>query len=221
MMLRSDVAKINREAMFQRTFISSFNLMKLANIMYSQWPEIFAKLYGFTSTLFTNMDSGGKLIMYGNGGSAADCDHIVGEFRGRFILNRPSVEAISLSDSMATVTAIANDFGYEKVFSHQLDGITKSCDSIIALTTSGTSKNIVSSLYNVKHRYPSINSLIITGQMGVFSDFFKYHIQIPITCQKNTVARIQEMTMFLLHTMCFIFDGLYEDHMYGPREAVD
>lgn len=220
MISRSDAVKANREALFHRTLGSSFTMLKLADMMYSSWPDIFAKLYGFTSTLFTNLDSGGKLIMYGNGGSAADCDHIVGEFRGRFILNRPSVEAISLSGSMATVTAIANDFGYEKIFSHQLDGITKESDSIIALTTSGTSKNIVSSLYNVKHKYPSINSLIITGQMGEFNKFFKYHIQVPVACQKNTVARIQEMTMFLLHTMCFIFDGLYEEHTYGPYQVV-
>ncbi len=174
--------------------------------------HIYKVLHDFIAGFFMNVGVGAKLIMFGNGGSAADCDHIVGEFRNRFWYNRKAVNAISLSDSIATVTAIGNDFNFEDIFARQLEGILEPVDSVVALSTSGTSKNIVASGLVIDKLFHDCNSLIITGLMDVGKtiDGFKYHIQIPIEHNKYTVARIQEASMFLLHTMCGLFDSMAE-----------
>jgi phosphoheptose isomerase len=175
--------------------------------------DAFQKLYGFTKDMLDGALRGGKIILMGNGGSAADACHIVGELRGRFLLNRRSFMAISLSDSVATTTAIANDFGYEELFSHQIKGLLQENDSIIALSTSGSSKNILNGIRAAKNKLPDVNSLYITGATDLEIESFTHHIQIPIKYSKFTVARIQEMTMFLLHTMCWTFDDFFLDKM--------
>jgi D-sedoheptulose 7-phosphate isomerase len=184
--------------------IRGFTLSAMTN------SGVFEELLAFTNDLYYGVKDGGKLIMIGNGGSASDCDHIVGEFCGRFLLERPSVPAVSLTNSVASMTAIANDYGYEYVFSRQLRGMIGPNDSLIALTTSGNSKNIVGpAIESLKILHPNLNSLIITGLIDHVIDAYKRHIQIPIVYEKKNVACIQEMTMFLLHTMCEMFDDLY------------
>lgn len=175
---------------------------------------IYNTLYDFISNFYENTENGSKLIMFGNGGSAADCDHIVGEFMNRFMCDRKPVMAMSLANSSSTVTAIGNDFNYDKIFSRQLDGIIQPNDSVIALTTSGKSKNIINALDFLKDKPIPINSLIITGDMNTTANGYKYHIKIPIECNKYTVARIQEATMFLLHVMCGIYDSLWQEEEY-------
>lgn len=180
--------------------------------------DFFNTIYNFTVDLFIRLNSGGKLIMFGNGGSAADCDHIVGEFRNRFLVDRKPAMAMSLTNSVATVTSIGNDFSYEELFSRQLLSICNEGDSIIALSTSGTSKNIKRAfveLYNEKRKlYDSVNSLLISGEF-VLNYNVKNHIEIPVTYSKYMVARIQEVTMFILHMMCQFYDSLCEANNYS------
>lgn len=173
--------------------------------------SVYNVLHDFVSDFFINIIDGAKLVMFGNGGSAADCDHIVGEFRNRFWYNRKSINAISLSDSISTLTSIGNDFCFDEIFSRQLDGILNPIDSIIALSTSGKSKNVLLAANFLNRNFPDNNSMIITGMMdNTYIEGFKYHIQIPIECNKYTVARIQEATMFLMHNICWIFDSICE-----------
>lgn len=186
--------------------------------------HIYEVLHDFIADFFLNVCEGAKLVMFGNGGSAADCDHIVGEFRNRFWYKRKAVNAISLSDSIATVTAIGNDFCFEDIFSRQLEGILEPFDSVIALSTSGRSKNVISAGKLLAKDFPDCNSLIITGLMDEDEtvEGFKYHIQIPIEYNKYTVARIQEASMFLLHTLCGLFDSICEkavDYAIGEIAA--
>ena len=199
----------NHKIVCFETYMKSIAYMKS---MYDKLidEDIYNMLHEFTTKFFKNMWHDGKLIMFGNGGSAADCDHIVAEYRNRFRYDRLPVNAISLADSVATITAIGNDFDYRSVFSRQLSGVFCQYDSIIALTTSGRSLNVIESLDDINKRIPNINSLIITGKMDRELDAFKYHIMIPVECNKYTVARIQEASMFLLHFMCGIFDDLCE-----------
>lgn len=175
--------------------------------------DIFNAIYQFTYRLYQRLNSGGKLIMFGNGGSAADCDHIVGEFRNRFLLNRKPAMAMSLTNSVATVTAIGNDFSYEELFSRQLTAISNKNDAIIALSTSGTSKNIKKAFDDLywenRELYDAVDSLLISGEF--FLDYHvKEHIMIPVTYSKYMVARIQEATMFILHMMCQFYDVFCE-----------
>lgn len=209
---RSEVVEYHKIDGYQK-FIRD---LKVVRNLYSLMtdPVIYETLRMFVKNYYMNLEYGGKLILFGNGGSAADCDHIVGEFMNRFVYNRYPFEAISLANSAATLTAIGNDVSYEEIFSRQFMATAKQCDSVVALTTSGKSKNIINVL-KVTDPYFDINSLIITGLTNQKIDHFKYHIQIPIEYSKRTVARIQEATMFLLHQMCSIFDDYCE--LYDNR----
>ena len=90
--------------------------------------------------------SGGKLLIFGNGGSASDAQHIASEFINRFMLERKALPAISLATDSSAITSIANDFGYENIFSRQIDALGKKNDVAIGLTTSGNSVNVLKGL---------------------------------------------------------------------------
>jgi D-sedoheptulose 7-phosphate isomerase len=96
--------------------------------------------------------AGGKVLWMGNGGSAADAQHLAAEFSGRFLRERPALASEALSVNTSALTAIANDFGYERVFARQVEAFVRPGDVVVGLTTSGNSKNVVLALEEAKHR---------------------------------------------------------------------
>ena len=110
---------------------------KLTSKLYTSLIEKIIKI------LVKSIRSGGKVIFCGNGGSASDSLHLAAELIGRFKKKRKAISAISLNSEISTITAIANDFGYEKIFERQLESIGNKRDILIAISTSGTSKNII------------------------------------------------------------------------------
>ena len=108
------------------------------------------------------IDNEGKLILFGNGGSASDSQHIAAELVGRFQLERKALPAISLSSNISVITALANDFGYENIFLKQIEALATDKDLVIALSTSGQSQNILDALSYAKSN--GIKSVGLTGQ---------------------------------------------------------
>ena len=106
--------------------------------------------------------SGNKIMLAGNGGSAADAQHIAGEFVSRFAFDRPALNAVSLATDTSVITAIANDYGYEQVFSRQVEGIGRPGDVLIAYSTSGKSRNIVNALSTAGSM--GIGTILLTGR---------------------------------------------------------
>src|SRR3989344_2946247 len=96
-----------------------------------------------TDALATSLKAGGTVFFCGNGGSAADAQHLAAELAGRFSLERPAIAGIALTTNTSSITAIGNDYGYEFIFSRQLEGLGKKGDVLVAITTSGNSKNIL------------------------------------------------------------------------------
>jgi len=147
--------------------------------------------------LCTNaLKHGNKLLVCGNGGSASDAQHLVGELVGRYILNRKPLPAIALNTDGATITCISNDFSYDQIFSRQLEALAKPGDVLIVFTTSGDSPNIIRCLNMA--RMLQIKSVAFLGRDGgnarALADY-------PLVLPHMATARIQEGHHFLLHSL--------------------
>jgi D-sedoheptulose 7-phosphate isomerase len=145
--------------------------------------------------IITNSIKKNNLILWcGNGGSASDSMHYSSEFIGRYKNNRRPLRSISLSSDQAAITCIANDFGYEKIFSRQVEGLGKAGDVLVCLTTSGNSKNIINAIKSAKKK--KLQTLLISGNKGgKCAKLCSHKILIP----SSTTSRIQEMQLIIGH----------------------
>jgi len=145
-----------------------------------------------------------KLFLFGNGGSAADAQHIAAEFTNRFSIDREPLPAIALTTDTSALTAISNDFNYKEIFSKQISALGNPGDVAIGISTSGTSPNVRLALDRAKEM--GIKTILLTGNCKV--EFDKYDVLIKVPSY-NT-ARIQEMHILIGHVLCKLVDVLYE-----------
>lgn len=141
--------------------------------------------------------SGGKVIFFGNGGSAQDAGHLAAELMGRFAFDRPGLPAISLPDATAAMTAIGNDYSYDEVFARQVLGVGRPGDVVVGLTTSGNSLNVVRALDVAAQA--GMTTVSLTGANGGKAAALA---QIPIRVPSDDTALVQEACMHLGHTIC-------------------
>lgn len=139
----------------------------------------------------------GQLFLCGNGGSAADAQHIATEFVSRFYKERPAMNAEALTVNTSTLTAIGNDYSYERVFARQLEAKAKQGDMLIAISTSGTSKNVLEALRYAKKQ--GIKTVLLMGDHEVpeLKDICDYVVKVP----SKITPRIQEAHIFIGHTI--------------------
>ena len=149
------------------------------------------------------LNSGGKVVAFGNGGSAAQADHLVGELVGRFQYTRRPLPAICLAGSPGVVTCIANDFGYDDVFARQIDALVKPQDLAIGLTTSGQSQNVLRGL--LASKVAGAGSIALLGGAALNATAAEIEIRVPST----STARIQEMHLLIIHIWCTIVDRAF------------
>tara|TARA_B100000900_G_C20522184_1_gene692646 strand:- start:530 stop:1087 length:558 start_codon:yes stop_codon:yes gene_type:complete len=143
-----------------------------------------------------------KIILCGNGGSAADSIHIAAEFVGRFNKKRKSLSAYSLASNQSNLTAISNDFGFDNVFSRQIEGIGNEGDILIALSTSGNSKNIINAINTAKNK-----KMIVVGFTGKSGgQISKSNCNYCLKIDSENTARIQEMHLLVGHLICEYID---------------
>jgi D-sedoheptulose 7-phosphate isomerase len=141
--------------------------------------------------------SGGKLLIFGNGGSASDTQHIASEFINRFMLERKALPAISLATDSSVITSIANDFGFENIFARQIEALGKKNDVAIGLTTSGKSVNVLNGLKAAKSL--GMTSIVFTGNnFNNLKKLSKCIISVP----SESTARIQEVHITVAHIIC-------------------
>jgi D-sedoheptulose 7-phosphate isomerase len=139
----------------------------------------------------------GKVLLAGNGGSAADCQHIAAEFIGRLNFDRKPLPAIALTANTSNLTCIANDYGYENIFSRQIQALANENDTLIVYTTSGKSKNIIKSVIEARPRLKSIISLT-----GAFSDELADFSDAILSVKTVKTTRRQEIHAIVGHIMC-------------------
>ncbi|MBM3514003.1 MAG: SIS domain-containing protein [Alphaproteobacteria bacterium] len=143
------------------------------------------------------LKAGRTIFFCGNGGSCSDAAHLAGELSGRFFLDRRGLPAIALGMSNAALTAIGNDFGYENVFSRELDGLARPGDVLIGISTSGNSKNVIKALMLAKSR--QLGTIGFTGQTG---GAMAAHCDICLKVPSTSTPRIQEMHIVAGHIVC-------------------
>lgn len=167
-----------------------YNLDYLQNHIYEEIEQ--------TIDLIKNsFNSGGKIIFFGNGGSASDSQHLCAEFVGRYKKNRAALPAISLNTDTSILTAIANDMGYEKVFERQVEALAKKEDILFAISTSGKSKNVINAVITGKKK--GIKTIALTGKdNSELSRLSDISIKVP----SDKVNHIQEMHIIIGHFIC-------------------
>ncbi|PHS56530.1 MAG: phosphoheptose isomerase [Sulfurimonas sp.] len=142
-----------------------------------------------------------KTILAGNGGSAADAQHIAAELVGRYGFDRPSIPSLALTTDTSNLTAIGNDYGYDKVFSRQLEGMGQDGDIFIGISTSGNSKNIINAFEVAKDK--NITTIALTGKDG---GKMASMADIALIVPSNSTPRIQESHILIGHIICDIIE---------------
>src|SRR6187401_3042094 len=148
----------------------------------------------------------GKILACGNGGSAADCQHFSAELLNRFEMERPSLAAISLTTDTSTLTSIANDYDFDQVFAKQVRGLGHANDVLLAISTSGNSRNVIAAIEAAHESDMTVVALTGRngGKMSEVLEAGDIHICVPA----NNTARIQEVHLLTLHCICDAIDCL-------------
>ncbi len=150
---------------------------------------------------FKEAFSGGKKVLVaGNGGSAAEAQHLSDEMVGRYAKNRPAYPVIALTADGAVLTCIGNDFGFEEVFKRQVEALGQEGDIFVGLTTSGTSKNILAAALQAREQGMTV--IAVTGRTGTFAEMADYAIVSP----SDSAPRVQELHLHAIHLLCELFE---------------
>jgi len=157
----------------------------------------------------TSLHAGNKLLIAGNGGSAADAQHIAAEIVGRYKKDRPAYAAIALTTDTSALTAIGNDYGFEQVFARQLEGLGRRGDVLLALTTSGRSPNILAALKSARQ-----HGLVTVGFTGAKGTGLAASCDHLLVAPSEDTAVIQQIHMAFAHGICEVIE---QTLMQGPQ----
>ena len=161
----------------------------------------------FLNFVIKTLKKGNKIILFGNGGSASDAQHIAAELVVKYKKKRKSIPAISLSTDTSTLTAIGNDFSFNDIFSRQLESIGKPGDIAIGITTSGKSKNVINALKLAKKK--KITSVILTKKKYLNKKQIEKVSDLILGVPADETARIQELHILVGHLMCAVIDEVF------------
>lgn len=161
----------------------------------------------FLNFVIKTLKKGNKIILFGNGGSASDAQHIAAELVVKYKKKRKSIPAISLSTDTSTITAIGNDFSFNDIFSRQLESIGKPGDIAIGITTSGKSKNVINALKLAKKK--KITSVILTKKKYPNKKQIEKVSDLILGVPADETARIQELHILVGHLMCAVIDEVF------------
>lgn len=180
---------------------------RVASVM-AQDEELIARLEAAAAACIIAMKGGNKIMLAGNGGSAADAQHIAGEFVSRFAFDRPGLPAMALTTDTSILTAIGNDYGYEKLFSRQVQAHGKKGDVLICYSTSGTSSNIINALHEA--RSLGVICIGMSGnRLGPMQHLCDHYLAVP----SADTPKIQEGHAVLGHILC----GLVENAIFKAQ----
>ncbi|HAO92775.1 MAG: phosphoheptose isomerase [Deltaproteobacteria bacterium GWC2_56_8] len=156
-----------------------------------------------SEAIVSSFKSGGKLMLIGNGGSAADSQHIAAEFVNRFEIERPPLPALALTTDTSDLTSIGNDYSFDQVFSKQIRALGKENDVLLAISTSGNSANVLKGMEAAKAM--KIKTIGLTGKNGgAMAD----KVDILLNVDTKTTARIQETHITICHIICELVDHM-------------
>ena len=171
--------------------------------------ELTPKMIQVAELLVDAFRNGKKLLVMGNGGSAADAQHLAGEIVGRFRLERPGLPAIALNTDTSILTAVGNDYGYEAIFRRQVEAHGQEGDVVIGISTSGSSPNVLSALRLAREK-----GCRTVGLLGKDGGSIKGLVDIDLTVPGHDTPRIQEGHITIIHILC----ELVEQALFGEKD---
>lgn len=164
-------------------------------------PQLAKEVSLAVDMIHTSLAGGGQLLVAGNGGSAADAQHIVAELTGRFLLEREPLRALALHGNTSALTAIGNDYGYDRVFARELQAHARPGDVLLAISTSGNSSNILRAIEAAR---PC--KVVVIGLTGESGGQMRTSCDLCICVPSKSTARIQEMHITIGHAMCELLE---------------
>lgn len=169
--------------------------------------QLVSRLKGAADECVSCLKRGNRILLAGNGGSAADAQHIAAELVGRFAFDRPGLAAIALTTDTSILTAVGNDYGYERIFARQVEALGVKGDTLIAYSTSGRSPNILSALEEARKK--GLTCIGLTGaRIGPMGELCHHLLEVPA----KDVAEIQVGHLVMGHILC----GLIEIAIFKP-----
>jgi D-sedoheptulose 7-phosphate isomerase len=195
------------EQRIQQHFIDS------ADLKYQSAQSLSKPIAAAVQAVLACVTSGGKVLACGNGGSAADAQHFSAEFIGRFERERPELGAIALTTDSSILTAIANDYDFERIFAKQVRGLGQAGDVLLAMSTSGNSANILAAIEAAHEREMTVVAL--TGRGGGKITGVLRETDVHVCVPHDRTARIQEVHLLILHCIC---DGV-DAQLLGEQES--
>jgi len=185
-------------------------LEESAQVKLAMAKNMLGEIERMVTFVLAAINRGGKVVVFGNGGSAADAQHLVGELVGRFKLERPALPAIALSTNTSILTAIANDYGYDVVFSRQIEALVTEKDVVIGISTSGRSPNVIEAIKAAKKK--GAKTIVLTGGKGGPSrGRMAEEADLVLAVPSDSTPRIQESHITIGHIVC----ELVEKELFG------
>lgn len=170
-------------------------------------PAIQTEVAVAANTMIRCLDGGGRIFACGNGGSAADAGHFIAELIGRFVDDRRPLSAIALTTDNVAISAMANDYGYDHVFSRQLRGLAKPNDVLVAISTSGNSANVLEAVRMAQQL--GVITVVLSGRDGGGLAKMLKPTDLEIRVALDSTARIQELHGIIIHCLCDLIDRRY------------
>lgn len=168
--------------------------------------ETLSEIIAGASELLANcLMAGKKILVCGNGGSAADAQHLASELINRFEVERPSLAAIALTTDSSILTSVANDYNFQEIFSRQVKGLGQEGDTLVAISTSGNSANVIYAIHAAHQR--NMRIIALTGKDGGEIASLLHPDDIEIRVPSQNTARIQEVHLVAIHCLCDLIDN--------------
>ena len=178
------------------------NLLNIsANLKKTVAETLSSEILDAAQKIQGRLEAGGKLLLMGNGGSAGDAQHIAAELVGRFKKERKAIPALALTVDTSSLTALGNDYGFDTIFERQVEALANKNDTVIGISTSGNSENVVRAV----NKANSIGAFTI-GLLGNDGGKLKDAVNLPIIIPSNDTARIQEVHITIGHIICEIIE---------------
>jgi D-sedoheptulose 7-phosphate isomerase len=159
------------------------------------------KINDAVDEIHNSLKNGNKIYLFGNGGSAADAQHIAAELIGRYKIERKSIPAISLTTDTSVLTSLSNDYSVETIFSRQCESLVQKNDIVMAISTSGNSKNVINGIISAKKKDAKI-----IGLLGNNGGEIKNMVDIPIIVNSSSTDKIQEVHRVIYHIICELIE---------------
>lgn len=198
---------VPRPSQFERRARNSIEASIAVKRSLLRKSQLFSGLSQLAASLIRAFERGNKVLLFGNGGSATDAQHIAAELVGRFAFDRPALPALSLATNLSAITAIANDHGFRRVFSRQIEAFGRPGDVAIAISTSGNSPNVLHAVALAKKL--RMHTAALTGRSG---GKLKSIVEVCLRVPSDDTPRIQECHILLGH----ILSEIVEQGLFGP-----